>query len=42
MRVKTKKGVFELEADAWANYRRLYVDVFSIAASLSYPEELFK
>ncbi|RFA95823.1 hypothetical protein [Pyrobaculum aerophilum] len=42
MRVKTKKGVFELEADAWTNYKRLYVDVFSLAASLSYPEELFK
>ncbi|MEM4439830.1 MAG: hypothetical protein QW680_14495 [Pyrobaculum sp.] len=42
MRVKTRKGVFELAADTWANYRRLYVDVFSVAASLSYPEELFK
>jgi len=42
MRVKTRKGVFELLPDSWANYRRLYVDVFSVAASLSYPEELFK
>ncbi len=42
MKVKTKKGVFELTPDCWANYKRLYVDVFSVAASLSYPEELFK
>lgn len=27
--------------DSPANYRRLYVDVFSMAASLSQPEELF-
>jgi hypothetical protein len=27
--------------DLLTNYRRLYVDVFSIAASLSWPEELF-
>ncbi len=27
--------------DSIANYRRLYVDVFSVAASLSQPEELF-
>jgi hypothetical protein len=42
MRVKTRKGVFELVPDAWQRYRRLYVDVFSIAAALSQPEELFK
>lgn len=42
MRVKTKKGVFELVPDSWQNYRRLYVDVFSVAASLSRPEELFR
>jgi len=30
-----------LTPDSIANYRRLYVDVFSIAASLSQPEELF-
>ncbi len=27
--------------DSIANYRRLYVDVFSVAAALSQPEELF-
>ena len=42
MRVKTKKGVFELVPDSWQNYRRLYVDVFSVAAALSRPEELFR
>ncbi|MCX8135790.1 hypothetical protein [Pyrobaculum aerophilum] len=41
MRVRSRKGVFELVPDSWAGYRRLYVDVFSIAASLSRPEELF-
>jgi hypothetical protein len=42
MRVKNRKGVFELKPDSPANYRRLYVDVFSIAAALSDPEELFR
>jgi len=42
VRVKTKKGVFELVPDSWQNYRRLYVDVFSVAAALSRPEELFR
>jgi hypothetical protein len=41
MKVKNRKGVFNLKPDSIANYRRLYVDVFSIAASLSQPEELF-
>ena len=41
-RVKTKKGRFLLRPASLADYRRLYVDVFSIAASLSYPEELFR
>ena len=27
--------------DSITNYRRLYVDVFSLAASLAVPEELF-
>jgi len=30
-----------LTPDSIANYRRIYVDVFSVAASLSQPEELF-
>ncbi|MCU7786971.1 hypothetical protein ODS41_03380 [Pyrobaculum sp. 3827-6] len=42
MRVRTRKGVFELKPDSLSNYRRLYVDVFSIAAALSEPEELFR
>jgi hypothetical protein len=42
MRVRNRKGVFELKPDSPANYRRLYVDVFSIAAALSEPEELFR
>jgi hypothetical protein len=42
MRVRTRKGVFELKPDSPANYRRLYVDVFSIEADLSDPEELFR
>ncbi|MGC9119643.1 MAG: hypothetical protein ACP5I3_11770, partial [Thermoproteus sp.] len=42
MKVRTKKGVFELKPDSLSNYRRLYVDVFSIAAALSEPEELFR
>ena len=41
MKVKNRKGRFDLVPDSIANYRRLYVDVFSIAASLSQPEELF-
>jgi len=41
MKVKNRKGRFDLRPDSAANYRRLYVDVFSIAASLSEPEELF-
>jgi hypothetical protein len=41
MKVKNRKGRFNLRPDSIANYRRLYVDVFSIAASLAYPEELF-
>jgi hypothetical protein len=42
MKVKNRKGRFELAPDSPANYRRLYVDVFSMAASLSQPEELFR
>jgi hypothetical protein len=42
MKVKNRKGVFNLKPDSAANYRRLYVDVFSVAASLSQPEELFR
>ncbi|MGC8584341.1 MAG: hypothetical protein ACP5MH_11550 [Thermoproteus sp.] len=42
MRVKTRKGVFELVPDVWQRYRRLYVDVFSVAAALRDPEELFR
>jgi len=30
-----------LTPDSITNYRRLYVDVFSVAASLAVPEELF-
>jgi hypothetical protein len=41
MKVKNRKGRFNLRPDSIANYRRLYVDVFSLAASLSQPEELF-
>lgn len=39
---KTKKGRFVLRPASLADFQRLYVDVFSIAASLAYPEELFK
>ncbi len=42
MKVKNRKGRFVLRPDSIVNYRRLYVDVFSIAASLSRPEELFR
>jgi len=41
-RVKNRKGRFSLAPDTPFNYSRLYVDVFSVAASLSNPEELFK
>jgi hypothetical protein len=41
MRVENRKGRFSLRPDSIVNYRRLYVDVFSVAASLSQPEELF-
>jgi hypothetical protein len=38
---RNRKGKFSLQPDSIANYRRLYIDVFSMAASLAYPEELF-
>jgi hypothetical protein len=41
MQRRNRKGRFVLLPDSPANYRRLYVDVFSMAASLSRPEELF-
>jgi len=41
MQVKNRKGRFSLRPDSITNYRRLYIDVFSLAASLSQPEELF-
>jgi hypothetical protein len=41
MQVKNRKGRFSLRPDSITNYRRLYVDVFSLAAALSQPEELF-
>ena len=41
MKVKNRKGRFSLRPDSITNYRRLYIDVFSIAASLTVPEELF-
>jgi len=41
MKVKNRKGRFRLTPDSIANYRRLYIDVLSVAASLSQPEELF-
>jgi len=41
MQVKNRKGRFSLHPDSPFNYRRLYVDVFSVAASLAVPEELF-
>jgi len=41
MQRRNRKGRFTLSPDSPANYRRLYVDVFSMAASLSQPEELF-
>jgi hypothetical protein len=42
MKVKNRKGRFSLRPDSIINYRRIYVDVFSVAASLSQPEELFR
>jgi hypothetical protein len=42
MKVKNRKGRFSLRPDSIVNYSRLYVDVFSIVASLSEPEELFR
>jgi hypothetical protein len=42
MKVKNRKGCFDLRPDSIADYRKLYVDVFSVAASLSQPEELFR
>ncbi len=41
MKVKNWKGSFLLRPDSPVNYRRVYVDAFSIAASLGRPEELF-
>ena len=41
MQRRNRKGRFVLSPDSIANYRRIYVDVFSMAASLSRPEELF-
>jgi len=41
MKVKNRKGRFDLKPDSIVNYRRIYVDVFSVAASLAVPEELF-
>ena len=40
--VRNRKGRFLLAPDTPFNYSRLYVDVFSVAASLSSPEELFR
>jgi ribosomal protein S7 len=41
MQRRNRKGKFMLSPDSLLNYRRLYVDVFSMAASLARPEELF-
>jgi len=41
MQRRNRKGRFALSPDSLLNYRRLYVDVFSMAASLAQPEELF-
>ncbi len=41
MQRRNRKGKFVLQPDSITNYRRLYVDVFSMAASLSQPEEIF-
>jgi len=40
--VRNRKGRFLLAPDTPFNYSRLYVDVFSVAASLSSPEEVFR
>lgn len=42
MIVKNKKGRFLLRPDSPLNYRRVYVDAFSLAASLAHREELFR
>lgn len=42
MRVKTKKGRFALRPASLDGFQQLYVDVFSVAAALSHPEELFR
>jgi hypothetical protein len=42
MKVKNRKGRFSLRPDSIVNYHKIYVDVFSVAASLSQPEELFR
>ena len=42
MQRRNRKGRFMLLPDSIANYHRLYVDVFSLAASLGRSEELFK
>ena len=39
---KTKKGRFVLRPASLADFSKLYVDAFSVAAALSRPEELFK
>ncbi len=41
MQRRSRKGKFVLLPDSLTNYRRLYVDVFSMAVSLARPEELF-
>lgn len=38
---KNRKGRFSLRPASLSDYRRVYVDVFSVAAALSSPEELF-
>lgn len=40
--VRTRKGRFVLRPASPSEFERLYIDVFSIVASLSNPEELFK
>ncbi|MBP1448663.1 MAG: hypothetical protein JZD41_01415 [Thermoproteus sp.] len=42
MIVENKKGRFLLRPDSPLNYRRVYADTFSLAASLSDREELFR
>ncbi|MEM1599094.1 MAG: hypothetical protein QXI07_11380 [Pyrobaculum sp.] len=39
---KTKKGRFKLRPASPHWFSRLYIDVFSVAAALSRPEELFR